>query len=129
MLFRSVEQCLRGGAGSGLADTPPCRQALAAVGGDPVLGWGYTDLIGALEAQREALVAAAKRSERRILPKGQREIADRVGIDVPDGIADDLKDLDAKSLAEGFGPMQWDMRAAKTGLLTRLRLLRPAKAE
>ena len=125
----TVEQCLRGGAGGGLADTAPCRQALAAVGSDPVLGWGYTDLVGALEAQRESLVAAAKRSERRMLPKEQREIADRVGIDVPDGLADDLKELDPKSLAEGFGPMQWDLRSAKDGLLTRLRLLRPAKAE
>jgi hypothetical protein len=125
----TVEQCLRGGGGNGLAETPPCRQALAAVGSEPLLGWGYTDLVGALEARREALVAAAARSERRMLPKEQREIADRVGIDVPDGLADGLKELDAKTLGEGFGPMQWDMRPVRDGLLTRLRLLRPAKAD
>ena len=125
----TVEQCLRGGTGGGLADTAACRQALAAVGADAVLGWGYTDLVGALEAQRDALVAAAKRSERRVLPKEQREIVDRVGIDVPDGLAEALEDLDPKLLGEGFGPSQWDMRAAKDGLLTRFRLLRPAKAE
>ena len=124
----TVEQCLRGGVG-GLGDAAACRQALAAVGSEPVLGWGYTDLVGLLEAQRESLVSAAKRSERRMLPQDQREIADRVGIDVPDGLADDLKELDPRSLGEGFGPMQWDLRPLKDGLLTRVRLLRPSKPE
>ena len=124
----AVEQCLRGGQG-GLGDTPACRQALAAVGSDPVLGWGYTDLVAALDVRRQSLVASAKRAEGRVVPKDQREIADRVGIDVPDGIVRDLADIDAKSLSEGFGPMQWDMRAHPAGLRTRLRLLKPAKQD
>jgi hypothetical protein len=74
-------------------------------------------------------VASAKRAEGRVVPKDQREIADRVGIDVPDGIVQDLADIDAKSLSEGFGPMQWDMRAHPAGLRTRLRLLKPAKQD
>jgi hypothetical protein len=125
---KAVEQCLRGGEG-GLADSAACRQALAAVGAEPVLGWGYTDLVGAIEAQRTALVASARRAEGRMVPKDQREIADRVGIDLPDGVVDDLGEIDARSLSEGFGPMQWDMRSVREGLVTRLRLLRPAKAD
>ena len=123
-----VEQCLRGGDG-GLGETPACRAALSAVGTDPVLGWGYTDLVASMEVRRDEMVAAARRAEGRMLPKDQREIADRVGIDVPDGVVGRLKDVDARSLGEGFGPMQWDMRSVKDGLLTRLRLLRPAKAD
>jgi hypothetical protein len=125
---RMVEQCLRGGDG-GLGETPACRASLAAVGAQPVLGWGYTDLVASLEARRDEMVASARRAESRMLPKDQREIADRVGIDVPDGVVGRLKDIDAKGLAEGFGPMQWDMRSVKDGLLTRLRLLRPSKAD
>lgn len=125
---KMVEQCLRGGEG-GLGDTPACKSALAAVGNDPVLGWGFTDLVAALEAQRKDLLASARRAEGRMIPKDQREIADRVGIDVPEGVVDDLKDIEPKSLGEGFGPMQWDMRTATGGLLTRLRLLRPVKAD
>jgi hypothetical protein len=102
---------------------------MAAVGGEPVLGWGYTDLVAALEARREALVSSARRAEGRMVPKDQREIADRVGLDVPDGLVDELGEIDAKSLAEGFGPMQWDMRAVREGLLTRLRVLKPSKAD
>jgi hypothetical protein len=123
-----VEQCLRGGAGD-LAESAACRQAMAAVGSEPVLGWGYTDLVAALEARREALVASARRAEGRMVPTDQREIADRVGLDVPDGLVEELGEIDAKSLAEGFGPMQWDMRAVREGLLTRLRVLKPAKAD
>jgi hypothetical protein len=123
-----VEQCLRGGEG-GLGETPACKASLAAVGNDPVLGWGYTDLVAALEMQRKEMLASARRAEGRMIPKDQREIADRVGIDVPEGVVDDLKEIDPKSLGEGFGPMQWDMRTAPGGLLTRLRLLRPVKAD
>ena len=48
---------------------------------------------------------------------------------MPDGIVEELGEIDAKSLGEGFGPMQWDMRAVSDGLRTRLRLLKPAKAD
>jgi hypothetical protein len=64
-----------------------------------------------------------------MVPKDQREIADRVGLDVPDGLVEELGEIDAKSLGEGFGPMQWDMRAVSDGLRTRLRLLKPAKVD
>jgi len=128
VLHGLVEQCLRGGE-QGLGDSAACKQALAAVGNDPVLGWGYTDLVAAIDARRQSLLASAKRTEGRMVPKDQREIADRVGLDVPDGIVEELGEIDAKSLGEGFGPMQWDMRAVSDGLRTRLRLLKPAKTD
>ena len=124
----AVEQCLRGGE-QGLGDSAACKQALAAVGTDPVLGWGYTDLVAAIDARRQSLLASAQRAEGRMVPKDQREIADRVGLDVPDGLVEELGEIDAKSLGEGFGPMQWDMRAVSDGLRTRLRLLKPAKVD
>ena len=120
-----VEQCLRGGEG-GLGETAACRQAMAAVGSEPVIGWGYTDLVATLEASREAMIEMAARAERSAVPKSQRDMAEGVGLDLPDGLAQKLKDVDAKSLSEGFGPSQWDMRALPNGLLTRFRLLRPA---
>jgi hypothetical protein len=123
-----VEQCLRGGE-QGLGDSAACKQSLAAVGTDPVLGWGYTDLVAAIDAGRQSLLASAKRAEGRMVPKDQREIADRVGLDVPDGIVEELGEIDAKSLSEGFGPMQWDMRAVSDGLRMRVRLLKPARAD
>ena len=64
-----------------------------------------------------------------MVSKDQREIADRVGLDVPDGVVGNLGEIDAKSLAEGFGPMQWDMRPVREGLLTRLRILKPSKTD
>ena len=120
-----VEQCLRGGEG-GLAETPACRQAMAAAGSDPVIGWGYTDLVATLEASREAMIEMASRAERSAVPKTQRDMAGEVGLDIPKGLSEKLKEVDAKSLAEGFGPTQWDMRAIPNGLITRFRLLRPA---
>ena len=119
MLFRSD---------GALGDTPACRQSLAAVGTQPVLGWGYTDLVTTLEVSRKALIASASRLERGMVPKDQRDIAESVGLDVPKGLVEALKELDVKGLREAFGPMQWDMRAVPNGLCTRVRLLRPVKA-
>ena len=121
-----VEQSLRGGDGS-LGESPACKQALAAVGTQPVLGWGYTDLVATLEVSRKSLIASASRYERNMVPKDQRDIADSVGLDLPTGLVDALKELDVKSLQNAFGPMQWDMRAVSNGLFTRTRLLKPAK--
>jgi hypothetical protein len=123
-----VEQCLRGGQG-GLADSPACRQSMGAAGSEPAIGWGFTDMVASLEASREALVAAASRAERGALPKGQRDLAGEAGIQLPEGLAESLQDVDAESLATGFGPMQWDLRPLPNGLLTRFRLLAPANAD
>ena len=120
-----VEQCLRGSEGT-LGETAACRQAMTAAGSEPVIGWGYTDLVASLEASREALVEMAARAERSAVPKSQRDIAGDAGLQLPEGLAEKLKDVDPKTFAEGFGPSQWDMRPVSNGLLTRFRLLRPA---
>ncbi len=123
-----VEQCLRGGDGK-LGDVPACRQSLEAVGSDPVIAWGYSDLVASLENSREELVAWATRVERGAVPKDQREIADQVGIGIPLNVVEELKEIDATSLSEAFGPMQWDVRPLPNGLLTRVRFLKPAASE
>jgi len=123
-----VEQALRGGDGK-LGETPACKQAITAVGSELVLGWGYTDLVASIEASRKAMIAAGSRYERGMVPKDQREIAESIGIDLPEGMITALKDLDAKSLSTVLGPLQWQMRSVSNGLVTRMRLLKPTKSD
>lgn len=119
----AVEQALRstGDAGNAtLADDPVFRRAVAVLGSDPAVGWGYTNLVDCYDA---GMKISRKQMENLANEMEREEFAMPDGQDMPafeDLVAQDwTHGLDAALLRRHLGPMVWKLNATNEGFVVR----------
>ncbi|MSR34686.1 MAG: hypothetical protein EXS12_07840 [Phycisphaerales bacterium] len=123
-----VEECLRsvgGGSKNGtLAETRECQQVLADLGSNPVLCWGYMDMLISFDADEKQKskqgpsVAASYDSNDEVF-------MNKLGVDVPiDPFFNLLRD-EKQGWKTAFGPSVFSMTQESSSLITKIRLLPP----
>ncbi len=124
----AVEQALRsiGDAGKAtLADEPAFRRALVVLGSEPVVGWGYSNIVDCFDAgmkiSRMEIVREVEREDL-VMPRDD----DRMGFENvlgngwPEGV-------DADLLRRFIGPMAWKMVSTDAGFTVRSYVLDAGK--
>jgi hypothetical protein len=116
---RAVEQGLRGAAQAGaaaLAQEPAFVRAIGAMNADPVVAWGYADMLdiaraGEIKSEQQGreMIAQMRQWDPDLAAKLEQEAAQK-------GSAR----IDYSRLARFVGPMLWQVRSNDKGFLARL---------
>jgi hypothetical protein len=117
----SVEQALRAsgeGDAASLADEAMFQRAVAALGGDPAVAWGYSDTVSLLEGEAATVKARleAQKAEMEELAREYPDMAEEFRqTDEMDAFLEVLTKIDFDLLREYIGPSAWRMRATDKG--------------
>ena len=128
-----VEQAMRSMGQKDLpsvADNQAYKSAALAVGGEPVISWGYIDLPARWGFERELLEQFGEDDSKLDNAVGRADdssVAKRLGFKVPGNANDVLKTMDAAMVAKYFGSFVWSMKADSKGFVTRAAVMQPAK--
>ena len=122
-----VEQGLRAVVGNPtggtLAQTPACRQVLADIGANPVLCWGYQDMLLSVEQGDKSKSKSPSLSAG--YDSDDSDVANKLGLGVPmDPLAILLND-DESHWKQALGPSVFTMTQESSALITKIRLLPP----
>ena len=112
-----------------VADSPAYKAAALAVGGDPVIAWGFIDTAARWEFERQLLEQFGEDESRLDNVVGRADdssYAKRLGYRLPDESDEILKKIDGALVARHMGPMAWSMRADARGFVTRAALMQPS---
>ncbi|MBL9141890.1 MAG: hypothetical protein JNK53_08490, partial [Phycisphaerae bacterium] len=131
---KQVEQAMRA---VGQRDLPSVsenaafKRAATAAGSDPVVGWGYSDLVARWAFDREML--KLKHKEMGTMPRLVDESDDtpwakRVGYKMPDDSMEKLATLEPSTVAKFIGPMVWTCQKDDKGAVLRMWVM-PAASE
>ena len=127
-----VEQAMRAVGQKDLpsvADSPVYRAAALAVGGEPVISWGWIDVPARWEFERRMLEEFGDDESRLDNAMGRADDsswAKRLGYKVPDNVDKTLASITQDMVAKHVGPAYWWMRADDKGFVTRSAVLAPA---
>ena len=130
-----VEQAMRAVGQKDLpsvADSPVYRAAALAVGGEPVISWGWIDVPARWEFERRMLEEFGDDESRLDNAMGRADDsswAKRLGYKVPDNVDKTLASITQDMVAKHVGPAYWWMRADDKGFVTRSAVLAPAGGE
>jgi hypothetical protein len=114
-----------------VADSPAYKAAALAVGGEPVIAWGYIDTAARWELERQLMEQFGEDDSRLDNVVGRADdssYAKRFGYKLPDESGEILKKIDGAMVARHMGPMAWSMRADARGFVTRAALMQPSAA-
>ena len=114
-----------------VADSPAYKAAALAVGGDPVIAWGFIDTAARWELERQLLEQFGEDDSRLDNVVGRADdssYAKRFGYKLPDESDEILKKIDGAMVARHVGPMAWSMRGDARGFVTRAALMQPMAA-
>jgi hypothetical protein len=127
-----VEQAMRSLGQSGLpsvTENKAYSQALAAIGAEPAVAWGFIDVAARWSVERELLERFGEDDSRLDNAMGRADdsvLAKRLGYRLPGNTNDVLKTIDADMVNRHMGPVTWTMVGGPKGFVTRATLLRPA---
>jgi hypothetical protein len=131
---KQVEQAMRAVGQKdlpSLADNPSYKKAATAAGTEPLVGWGFTDIVARWGFDREMIKSAAEESA----SMGQlMEQADdspwakRVGFTMPENSLEHLAELEPATLAKYVGSTVWSIKMGENGLVARYWLM-PGQGE
>lgn len=128
---KMVEQAMRSMGQKDLpsiAENPSYKAALSAVGTEPVIAWGFVDLAGRWEFEREMLAQFGKddsRLDNAVGKADDSDLAKRLGYKVPNNANESLSAIEGSMVARYFGPAAWSMKPVATGFVTRAWVLAP----
>lgn len=123
----SVEQALRStGEDAGLAEEPIFQTASAALPDHPVVGWGVSDSVSAIELAVQEMMQAQEQMEAAIeeMRAIDPALAEEMLGDQPP-IFELLENLDFDLLREHIGPTAWEFVSTDDGFIIRSYLLAP----
>ena len=126
-----VEQAMRSVGQKDLpsvAENPMYKAAAIAVGGEPVISWGYVDLVARWGLERELLERYGEKESKLDNMVGRSDdspVARKLGYKLPKNSNDVLKTIDADLVSKYVGPMVWSMKADGKGFVTRATVMQP----
>lgn len=128
-----VEQAMRSMGQKDLpsiAESPTYKAAALAVGGEPVISWGYIDLAARWGFERELLEeygADDSKLDNAVSRADDSTTAKRLGYKIPANSNEVLKTIDAAMVAKYMGPFVWSMKSDSKGFITRAAIMQPLK--
>lgn len=131
---KQVEQAMRAVGQKDLpsiAENASFKKASAAAGTEPLLAWGYSDLVARWSYDREMIKLAAKSDNdmtRAVEKSDDSPWAKRVGYQLPKNSLELLAAIEPALLAKHIGPTVWNVKMGDKGLTTRIWLM-PGSAE
>lgn len=126
-----VEQAMRS---MGQKDLPSIVESAAykaaalAVGGEPVVSWGFIDVPARWGFERDVLAQFGEDDSRLDNVVGRADdsaMAKRFGYKLPKNTNEILKSIDREMVAKYMGPAVWSMRSDAKGFVTRATLMQP----
>jgi hypothetical protein len=128
---KMVEQSMRAVGQKDLpsvAESPVYKAATLAVGGEPVVSWGFLDTVARWSYERKMLEefgADDSRLDNAVGRADDSSWAKRLGYKVPANTVDVLKTIDDAMVSRHVGPTVWSMKADDRGFVTRAWLMQP----
>ncbi len=124
----AVEQGLRatGERGAaGLTDNARFRRAMAALSNEPVVAWGYSELVDTIESAILQQLMQQEQFIEELRQWGDDEFADEVQADIDEQRAV-IQKINFDQMRQYFGPSSWEVRSVADGFIARSYLLAPA---
>lgn len=123
---KQVEQAMRAVGQKDLptvAENPAYKKASKSAGTEPLVGWGFIDVVARWGFDREMIKLALE--DEAMIGQIVEEADDspwakRLGYDFPDNMLELLTALDTATLAKYVGPYVWSVKVGEKGLVGRL---------